>query len=1020
MPVTRFSLKRCIPVFLLAATLPVWAVDFNELAMRGEKAMNRGQYDTAIGLFEKIVQTGQTYESIYAIKFNLAWCYYQRGHYAKALPLLDDLSGARAPSKDMKEQAMFLMAECHTRLAAGQTGKEKEKERSKNLQKAIELQTEYISNFSKSVNYPYAIYGRAYAYYLSEDYDKAKADLDNVLARFGNTPLGVSAQFLMASLYSQRGLDLIQAGKKTEAQAYMEKARGIFDKLSKTDINLALANDSNYSLAETWFDAEQYPQAIQYYRNVRTKADVLKDLRIRLDACNAKIASEIAKGVDIKALQVELGRLQSQYAGVQDSPDLMITAYFRVADAFFRMKRYDEAVTICRHIMQHSKGDQYNQACFLVISGYIAQKNVDAAAAEYEEYKTKAGADMPNAERTALSLGQLYFVRNDVTNALKYFSESAEMFPNSKGAEDAVYFKAVCEFNLNLTDSLTETIEVYMEKFPKGHFLPNLLYFKAINLAGAGQYAEALQTIDELLARFPKGTDSFDSVDEAVYQKGVYLTQLKKPQEAIRLYDDFLKRYKDSRLKPFALYQMSVAYNDAGQLDKSVAVLEQIAREYPKMDIAPQALFRIGVMFYEKNDFIRMMRAFERVTSEFPASPLNADAYFFLGYVAKEKLNEYDSAVDYLWRSLELTPAHERAPEIIFLIAQALNEKAQRMGSPIVLSEDLRVVYRQSMIESAAACETLLQNYPASDQALAGIAGISDALYALVRNRMMSSEDAKAYFTKAIARHAANPALQAQLVFSQGMYLIKNAEKEKALEAFKQAFATDPNVRLSSQMLLDYADACKEANALEEAQGIYQRVLADFASDPNALAPATYGEADILFRQGKDIEAEEGFKRVLKQFPWYEKGKQGKVMIAQTRERKKDYEAAERMYVEVATQERAPETRISATLGAVRCQLVLADQYEKQGNKTKALEKFKAADGSVSRIIVMYDAYPQFVSEALWHKGQIFEMQKNYDQARLQYERLVKEYKQFPWAKKAEERLKALPAATTTPAVSGK
>jgi tetratricopeptide (TPR) repeat protein len=281
---------------------------------------------------------------------------------------------------------------------------------------------------------------------------------------------------------------------------------------------------------------------------------------------------------------------------------------------------------------------------------------------------------------------------------------------------------------------------------------------------------------------------------------------------------------------------------------------------------------------------------------------------------------------------------------------------------------------------------------------------------------MMTTEEASQYFAKAVARHAEDPGLQAQLIFSQGMYLMKNAEKEKALAAFKKAFAADANVRLSSQMLLDYADACKEANALEEAQGIYQRVLTEFSSDPNAVAPATFGLADILFRQGKDTEAEQGFMTVLKQFPWYEKGKQGKVMIAQTRERKKDYESAERMYTEVATQERAPEARISALLGVVRCQLVLADKLEKQGNKAVALEKFKAADGSVSRIIVMFDAYPQFVSEALWLKGQIFEMQKNYDQARLQYERLVKEYQQYPWAKKAEERLKALPAATTPPA----
>jgi len=124
------------------------------------------------------------------------------------------------------------------------------------------------------------------------------------------------------------------------------------------------------------------------------------------------------------------------------------------------------------------------------------------------------------------------------------------------------------------------------------------------------------------------------------------------------------------------------------------------------------------------------------------------------------------------------------------------------------------------------------------------------------------------------------------------------------------------------------------------------------------------------------------------------------------------------MYTEVVSQERTPEARIGATLGVIRCQLVLADKLEKEGKKAQALEKFTAADGSASKIIIMFEAYPEFVSEALWHKGRIYEMQKNYAMARQQYERLVKEYKQYSWAKQAEERLKALPAAA--PSAGGK
>ncbi|MFA7159246.1 MAG: tetratricopeptide repeat protein [Kiritimatiellia bacterium] len=1019
MMIPFLSGKKNLLALLLAAALPAMADVNDELAMRGEEYMNKGRYDQAIAVFEKMVTTAQTYVNIQSIKFDLAWCYYQKGLYAKAIPYLVELAGDRAPSKDMKEQAAFLLAECHARLGATQVGKEQEKERKKNLAKAIELQTAFLSAYPKSFNLPYALYGRAFAHYLDNNFTEAQKDLNAVLANFGNTPIGINAQFLLASVYSQQGLELIKGDKKTEAQAYLDKARKIFDQLAKTDINLALANDSNYSLAETWFEAGQYPDAIRYFRSVRPKNDVLKDLKARQDAIMTRLAAEISKGADTKLVKSELGRIQGQLAGVQDSPDLMVTAYFRIADAYFRMKRYEEAMVICRHLLKFTKGDQFEQASFLLISGTIAQKDADGAAQAYEDFKTRAGADKPVAERTALSIGQLYFMQNNVVTALQYFAESVDSFPNGAGIEDALYMKAACEFNLNQADNLHETIEMYVDKFPKGHFLPNLLYFKAMNLAGANQWDEALGAIEELLVKFPKGTESFETVDEAVYQKGVFLTQLKRSKEAIALYEVFIKTYKDSRLRPFALYQMSVAFNDSGQTGKAVAMLDQLARDYPKLEIAAQAMFRIGVMYFEQNDFARMIDSLERFTVEFPESPLVVDAYFFLGWVSKEKLNDYGPAIEYLWQSFELAPNHDRAPEILFLIAQSYSEKAQRMGQPTVLPEAQRAVYRQSLIESANACEMLLQHYPNSEQALSAIPGIADAIFNIVRYKLMVPEDADKYFASLIARHKNDPGLQAQLIFSQGMFLMKNAEKEKALAKFKESLATDTSARLSSQMLLDYADASKEAGALQEAAEIYQRVLDNYSSDPNAAAPATYGLADISFIGGKNAEAEEAFKMVLKTYPWYEKGKQGKVKIAQIQERKGDYESAERMYTEVVAQERSPEARIGATLGVIRCQLVLSEKLEKQGQKAQALEKFTAADGSATKIIVMFDAYPEFVSEALYHKGRVYEMQRNYNLARQQYEKLVREYKQYPWSKKAEERLKVIPAATA-PVAAGK
>jgi tetratricopeptide (TPR) repeat protein len=1002
------------------------AAEVKDQALRGEELMKKGQYEQAIAIFEKIAQTSQTFEGIIEVKFDLAWCYYHRHKYDKAIPLFTELSTERAPDKNMREQSAFLLGECYARLAALQTGKEQEKERRKNVAKAVEIQTDFLRKYAKSQWCPYAQYGRAYAYFLDNDLEQARADLE-ILAR-GRTAISESACFLIGSVYSQQALQLIKSGKKDEAKPYLDKARAEFDKLSKSKANLEMANNSDYSLAETWFEAEQYPEAIQYFRDVRPKADVLKDLKERQEAYKKMQAEAIRKRENYQIIKKELEGVTGKYMDVLAAPDLMIMAYIRMADAYLRMKRYSEVVTICDHLLKFAPTNQYQQVALLAINSYLAlaqkessPKDVDAAAGIYEELKARPGGSSTNVQRVALSIGQVYYLQKNTGTALQYFAESIEAFPDGTGIEDALYLKAACEYDLNQLDDLRETADAYMEKFPKGNFTPNLLYYKAVGLSKAKESEEALSSINELLKRYPTGTETFDQMDAALYMKGDILIQLKKTAEAIALYEDFIKRYKESPLKPYASFQMGRALAEAGQSARAVAVLEQVIRDNPQKDIAVQALRQIAYVYQLKNDFVNMFHTLERLPMEFPQSEDVPETCFLLGWVAKEKLGDYDTAVKYFWQSLEDAPQQKRAPEILFLIAQALCQKAEKLGHPIVISDAQKAVYKEAFLESASVCEILLQNYPSSEFASAAISHIADTIFNLVRFRMLKIEDALQYFGKAIARHEDDSCLKAQFIFAKGMFLMKNAEnekteKEKALAVFKEAFAADPNVKLSAQMLLDYADACKEASALQEAQEMYQRVMMEFSSaDPQSAAQASFGLADILFEDGKDTEAEEAYKNVLKKYPWYAKGKQGKVKIAQIRERKKDYEAAERMYTDVAMHakdEGTPrETTLAAILGVIRCQLIQAEQYDKQGNRTQALEKFKAADANVTKIIVMFEAYPDAVAEALFCKGKIYEMQKNYDKAREQYEKLTREYKKYSWAKMAEERLAILPKA---------
>jgi TolA-binding protein len=1005
--------------------------DNNEWAQLGAEHMAAGRYAAAIKALEKITPT---YEHIIIINFDLAWCYYLTSAYAKAIPLFENLSGPRAPSEEIKQQCHFLLAECKARLADRQ--ELSNPERKKNIEAAIELQTKFMAAYPKSIFIPNSIYGRAYAYFLADQFDRAENDLLALIKTYPANSAARDGQYLLANVYSQQALTLLKAAKTTEAQPLLDKARKLFTLLSKIEGNLAMANDSTLALAETWFNAGYYQDAIRFYREVRAKQDVVLDLRARLATLDTQRAAAIGKGLDTSLIKAEIDKLKAQYSSIGEGPDLMLSGYIRIAQCFFQLRQFEEARIVCRHILPFLQAAQKPEVAFMIVNAFIADKDAAGAAAALDDFRQSFGAGQPLAEMAGLAIGQLFFQENRPAQALEQFANSIDDYPNGKGIEDGFFMKLTAEFLLNQHRNVTETAETYLEKFPKGKYLPNALYFQALSLAALKEWDEAVNAISQLLQNFPEKTEHFQVVDEAAYQKGWILYQKAlalKPEaypekqrkqikelkaaafdQAIKQFESFLAAYPASKLRPIGMYQMAIVLNAADQLDKAKAALQELAKQYPAHEIAPTALYQVAVMYYEKQDFPRMADALEALVQAYPNAPIIPEAYFWLGFIAKKNA-AFDEATEALGQSVATGPANPLAPECLSLMAQAYREKAEALGLPVMLSEERKRLYRTLLLDSARTYEDLLANYRNSAQAQESISAIAKNIFDLVQSRLLKEDEAAAWFEKAKARHAADPDIKSRLAFSLGSFYLKFKDKEKALPAFKESLTINPDTPLSPVMLSDYAEALKDANQMAEAEVIYQKIIANYASDPRAVAPAWFGIADIKYRQNDVKAAEAAFDKVIKEFPWYEPGKQGKVKLAMIRENNKQYDEAEKMYTEVWKQEKG-EARISAMLGVARCQLARAADFKKQANITAMKTMVKAADDNVTKIIVLYEAFPDYVSEAFWLKGQLYEIAEDPVKARASYEQLVRDYKNYPAAKKAAERLQKLggppPAAT--------
>jgi TolA-binding protein len=91
-------------------------------------------------------------------------------------------------------------------------------------------------------------------------------------------------------------------------------------------------------------------------------------------------------------------------------------------------------------------------------------------------------------------------------------------------------------------------------------------------------------------------------------------------QDAIDLYEKYLRKYEGDDNNERVLYQLAKAYDLTGQLEKSLAALERLLREYPRGVYAEEALFRSGEMHFSLRETSEAEQDFRTIVEKYPDS----------------------------------------------------------------------------------------------------------------------------------------------------------------------------------------------------------------------------------------------------------------------------------------------------------------------------------------------------------------------------------------------------------------
>jgi len=281
-------------------------------------------------------------------------------------------------------------------------------------------------------------------------------------------------------------------------------------------------------------------------------------------------------------------------------------------------------------------------------------KRHDEAAGAYEDYLKRFpnGQNVQSAlDRAARLRGQL----NQFAKAIEHYGEFFKRFGNAdpKTAEDFLYRKGACEYELKQYDAMAATFDLYFNRFPKGEHKGDVLYFLAWYYGEVKKNYERAVPLYELCGGIP-----------GAYQK-----------RARRLLAHTYVKLGKARLA-------AKQQKEADELfAKAANAFLLLIREAPDVLVdAPEYLWTAEV-FREQRKPAEAIEAFEALLKRFPAETTPYIIYWLGELASNLPKPDYERAKRYFKDFVDKFPTHELLVWAKFGLAEALKASGDSDGA---------------------------------------------------------------------------------------------------------------------------------------------------------------------------------------------------------------------------------------------------------------------------------------------------------------------------------------------------
>ena len=542
-----------------------------------------------------------------------------------------------------------------------------------------------------------------------------------------------------------------------------------------------------------------------------------------------------------------------------------------------------------------------------------------------------------------------------------------------------------------------------IDEFPKSQYVSESALGAIISLYNNEQHQQVEQTFQKLSGLLDQKTKP-----AGLITLGNSLFDTKRYPEAVNIFESIAKNFPESPETEKARYKICWSHflnkNYTGAVECALKLIEL----YPENSENPSIMFLLAESYYKQGIVLEALSRYQSVLDTTSAATLLYQKAFYKKAVCLFDQNSFDQAAQQFSDFARTFPDNRLAAEAMTQAARCKVEIGEYDDAALVLENFLKkfpdhdlgddVMYQLGLVYAAVDnFDSLIAVYQKFEQLFPDDPRISEARHWLgtAFEEKRDTEKALEYYESALAGNA-TPQLVRRTQYRLAQIYHKSGRFSESAGMIYHVLAADTEAFMPSETLIWAADYLLAEKKYDQAMLLYRRYTEMYAAKFK-IEKAFFGIGEAYFKQEMWAQALENYRRAMKQngeWTAFARLRAGMALFNLG----EIQPAIEYLDQAAHSQLAAIESQAYFQLGQIYFKLAQSSEGEiNEKQIEKALQNYL-------KVEILYRTAADR-AEAMFKIGQIWQQRQNNEEARRQYQRLIKEYPDTEQAKTAAKKL---------------